>query len=868
MLPPQMPINEGGTLTRALLGLSIAAVMLMWTSARAAKPEAAHLAPDERVVDQTIDALGDADFATRKAATEKLEQFGPEVVPFLQRYREHDDPEIRSRVLRVIRSFGWMEKGAIINRVTPGTAAARAELRSGDVIVKIDEIDINSHLELEKVSDDVPVTYYFWRAGKVLKVQLPPGLKGYFASNWDIAKGGNDQSRGLSVLAGNNPDYAEAFRRLRAARELGMDDPNSIIVLAGLASRALDRDLADECFKSVLAHVFCTATHRTSEEELNIPVTSPYTSWLMDRYANGAIGAELSHQLVDWFANAGRNGPMLEEVAIKPQADRPKFGFCRFYEDAARAKLDLHLRRYESAVAIPALPKEFPDLPAYHQVNVVGLQAAIRAGKSAEAARLGLLMLEDKALSGPTRPEPAMWGLASAAAQGDEASVDLFLTRLGQLKGPKLKTIESLASLDALNHPAAGAALRKHLDDHKLWSRPGRLHQIALANLVADPTATAETFDRWTRDSKLEDVDSALLATILTGALRFGDFDRAATIVDTLEKRFPDKFVFGRGSARRVIAFCKQNAGKLTGAWKELQGAVQMTPADKRIWVMRYDGQVFCVEGNLTVKHYEGLVVPPAPVSAVYSHFTLRPGGVAVLYPYGRTDPSVSGRRDRVMVLVLGENPQKWVPMLDWDGPSDFKERGEVVRAMADRLVGKSYPALPGGTLRDYSRVGNDLMWYEGDILVHVQIAAQKVRDIGAEIGRLAGRDRPVRVYLPEERFDTRWVLFSDCGVWAFDTRDGSLGRIPLGLKDENIITCALPRQQFGKNGDNTFIGVSPQQGGQIFIFDPRTKKVTPTKGYCGLGPNDWYAVQSQRWYVADPQEVIHSQYLARLAKK
>ena len=124
-------------------------------------------------------------------------------------------------MLSVMRSFKWMAQGAIVTTVHARSPAEQLGLRSGDVIVKIDDFDVNTHTDVTKARapDDRPATLYVWRAGEVRKVAVGPGKVGIRMSNWDIAKGGNDHSRGLTALGEKIPNRDEAYIRLRAAQK-------------------------------------------------------------------------------------------------------------------------------------------------------------------------------------------------------------------------------------------------------------------------------------------------------------------------------------------------------------------------------------------------------------------------------------------------------------------------------------------------------------------------------------------------------------------------------------------------------------------------------------------------------------------------
>src|SRR5688572_22388323 len=120
--------------------LAISAFIAVFTqSAFAADQEVVTPAPDEAIVATIIDDLGAENFDVRKAASDRLKEFGPSVVPMLQKYIDHDEPEIKARVNGVIKSFAFMRDGGIINIIEPGGRAEKLGLKMGDVIVKIDD---------------------------------------------------------------------------------------------------------------------------------------------------------------------------------------------------------------------------------------------------------------------------------------------------------------------------------------------------------------------------------------------------------------------------------------------------------------------------------------------------------------------------------------------------------------------------------------------------------------------------------------------------------------------------------------------------------------------------------------------------------
>jgi hypothetical protein len=320
-----------------------------------------------------------------------------------------------------------------------------------------------------------------------------------------------------------------------------------------------------------------------------------------------------------------------------------------------------------------------------------------------------------------------------------------------------------------------------------------------------------------------------------------------------------------------VVAFAKAHAKELDGPWADLRGIVQVLPGRDTgtAWALRYDGEVFRTSADGTLERFDGLTPPPAPVSCAYPHLRVTATTVAVQYPYGRIGFD-HYNADVPNVIYLFDAAKKcWTLLAASDGPIEMGNETDNGNALAARYVAKHYPPLPGGMVRECSSQGYVFHWFEGEILVHVDRKTYRLIDLSAEIGKLAGRDSPAHLYRADRIEIAKPLLMSDCGLWQFDPVEGTVTRVPLGLTDENVMTLFMPENLYGKRADGTMlIGVAPQQGGEIFIVDPATAKVTPTHGYCGLGPVDWFAVRRENWKNQDPQAAVHAQYLAHIAGK
>lgn len=847
---------------------------------------AAPATEDERAVAAIIEDLESDVSRVREAASDRLERLGPDVVPVLERYRDYDNPEVRARVNGVLRAFAWMRQGAVVTDVTGGSPADRLGMRVGDVVVKVNDTPVATHRDFSRLRDkDRPTAVVLWRAGRTVKIEVPAGKVGFSSSNWDATKGGADQSRGLAALSRGKPaDLDEAYARLRTARTAGLEDMNSLDMLAALAAQRFDAVYADDVYRG--AHPppgDCRLTHDDNDRRMRgLPFASPHTRALLARYRAEPYAPTLAHELEEWFGDDGRNGPLLAELLAKPWVAGPEVADATFYHAQAQMRLGLHERRYDDVLKAHAT-RVNDQMPPYFEQTILTLQAAARGGHADRAAALGLAMLNPKDLADGDKPQPAWWGLAAAAVGGDAKGVDAYLARLTEMSPDERRSAEGLASVDALNLPPAAAALGRWFAGRKDNDRdpqPGRLEQIALAGLVADRDATGERFDALTRGrTPGGGASGAYDVTLLTGLLRFGRYEAASAAADAIAARQKDNANAKAAceAARKVVAFAAAHKAELAGPWKELRGVVRVTPrpSDGSTWALRFDGEVFRVGKDGTVKRFDGLpAILPAPVTVGYDHLSPKPDHVAVLYPWGRGHVTESNGELPDAVYLLDESAGRWVPAEQWKKPIGPDRRSAVTRGLLAGQVARDYspPADdlgPAPTPRMSTRPRPEQLWFEGDVLLYVDPKTGKATDLSAAVGKAAGRDRPARVYRPASPVDKTYLLLSDCGAWTFDPAGGAVRRVPLGLADENVMACRLrepnyPRPPAGK----AWVGVAPQQGGQIFLVDVKAGTADPRPGgFNGLGPEDWYADRKEQWHVVDPQPALYAWLLGRVGK-
>lgn len=848
------------------------ALFLTFVAGSASGEEPA-LAPDEKQIADLIKDLGSTDFNVRASASERLKQVGPEVIPMLQRFSDSDDPEIRARIRGVMRAFEWMQDGAILFSVEK-TSPVAALLQPGDVIVQIDDVDIKTFTDVNPTLKNAAglAKARVWRRGRVLQVDLPKDkVVGVGFASWSIARGGNDHSRGLAELVGDNPRHDEAYRRLKAAYASGMEDNFSMYILSALAAREHDGVFARKCYEASMAsHANCNRTHYEPPPPINsLPYCGPHGQWLTKKYLEGPNTPELAHEVEDWCATKGRNRPMLREALVNPWVgDATSADQLRIHR-SAKYRLAFHERRWDDAWQHWT---EIGDATVTGEWGTLAIQSAVRRGDARAAAELAVRMLQGPSIDPAAKefPEAALWGLALASATEDQAAIDIYLQHLNQLDDKQREVVAGLASVNGLWQPAAARLIRKWVGD-KPRLKPTRFEEIALSSLIADPAATPAQFDAFTKAYPPAGTTGTFDVDCLTALVRFGRYADASVAVDRFAKRYvsaPPHIVL---NARAAIEFGKAHAKELDGKWKDLRGFVEVLKLADRgeTWVLRYDGRLFVIGKDGTARAFPAIPEPPSAVSLSGAHLRAGKGGVAVLFRYGHREFGALHPDVRAEGYFADASHMKISPISELKSPiaeqPDREMRSLMTRAAVERAHGPTADGLPRASMD----IGFGYLYYEGDVLVYLGQDAREPVNLSLEIGRLAGIDGPAEVYMPNVR-DRRFnLIYSNCGLWQFDTTTAKLARIRLGLDDENVITCLMPEKIYGTPADGkTAVGVAPQQGGAIVLVDPATAKVTATNGFNGLGPNDWYAAHLLWQHVNDHQSAIHAAYLERVAKK
>ena len=836
----------------------------------------ASLELDEKEIDGLIKSMGSSDFAVRERATARLRTLGPEGVPALVRYRNHDDPEISMRVESVIQSFEWMKQGAIVVRTEFGSQATNLGIRPGDVIVKVNQTPVLGRATVSQVTPDEERTLSIWRAGRIMSVKIPPGTIGVYLGNWELAKGGNDQARGLGMFerGGGRPNTIEVYGRLRQARQAGMNDPWTIGLLGCVAAQLMDHAYAMECYR-IFRKQFgnCNLSHERMDRLFhNLPFDGPHSAFLLERFRSEAWTPSLYHELEDWFGHHGRNYPMLKQVLGEPWRNADQIDVdARRFDAEARIKMEVMERRWADALRdYDAFSVEFID--GSNLRHACAIMSAIHLGRADRAVEIAAKVLE----SGKDWPDligwlgPDLWyAFTAAGAAGDAAGVERLSKLIRAMDVNTRQRMIDGTFNSAINDVNAAELTLPLIGEVARLPRTGNALANYYALLAACPTTTREAFEReWANRPK--DATAAINLGAVNAFLRFGAIERAKEAWDgclTLNKR--DIPPPEAKPLERAIEFASENAKRLAGDWSALRGAIQIIDGVEpgTTWAVRWDGAVLFIDAAGAAHEYAGLPPSPVPMRALRHYLTV--GRTSAMFVPEREPFSMFGGWNcQRPCYVLDRAAGKWVDACETEVELDPTIPGgkvEAARAAMFRYVNKTYP-LPGGEKRWFVENSPGSMWFEGNLRIDCDRMNLAITDMSAEVGELAGLHGPAEIYQLGRHPSGRGpLIYTNVGLFTRGLR--GLERVELpGLKNQNVHMVEMDHERYdGVDYGGTLIGVAPQDGGQVFVMDD-DGALHPTRGFCGLGPNDWFANQFCRSTKAQPPvgEVIHRLYLER----
>ena len=803
----------------------------------AAPPPATQPAEIARFIEQ----MADPRYRVRQEAYEQLRLMGPAILEMLYPYRNHADPEIRTRVRELLSSYSWLSTGAMVVKVQPNSRAEQLGFQPGDVIVRMNDTDITGQNEIPLLRATTNRTLVVWRAGRLREVPVPPGIIGFYSTNWDMTKGGENQSAGFAALAAGRIE--EAYARLNQAFLDGMEDTWGVVALAGAAEHALDHPRAMEVYDRLLRNAWyfhAQSEMNLLERQFGLPLSGLYTAVLLDRLKNRPAGVAPPdvEQVRAHLVGPGRNWRLAKE--IKPATARPDY-----------AAIYLALREGRLRQAINDYAVSGKETAA----TALAVQAAVREldVKSACDAAWELVSAYVERTAPAQEAAVSLWAVAAAAADGNDAQVSRLVPNSTGLD--RFMQLLQTASPQWRAHTAVASRLgpfmmTKVVDMNMLSESAKRAYVRETLELMAiSKGGAAEDWDRAAPAMNLAALRwpelEALRGRFL---LRYGRYDEARKALalagtpdqpagqpaedDRPERpRNPAAARNELEAMKRAVEFLSAGAARLDKDWAELKGTLYLYPgrAEKTHWAVRWDGQAILVDTAGKLRQYPGL-------AAGQSHQANAGDRIVAA-----GESTLCLRRGQI--YLLDEDKGRWIVTHaaagDW--PSAEPAENAPGLDLALRHVVAAHPAGgPGRELWAYCAGpgGWQLFQFGGDIALAVRPADRKVLDLSREISGLARQDTPVAVYRITMVAGKPRAAFipTDHGLWTLDA-DGKLQAVPLADAPAKVMVRILPRPE---RADKLYVGLPPQQGGKVYELDLATMRAGATKGFCSFGPDEY----------------------------
>jgi len=773
---------------------------------------------DEAMIKQLIEQMGSRKYKTREKAYKRLKAMGPAAIPSLARYRGHEDPEIAGRIEALINENRWMTRGAIIVWMDRDMPAGKMGLKVGDVVVKINETDITGYKDINTVSSS-QLTYHIFRSGKIIQVESPTGKIGITVSNWDFLKGGNDQSRGMAALSAKR--YDEAYARLDQARRDGMEDRYVLNYLIGLAEYHLDHKRAMEVYsvyRKLVGPQVDEQSHQYAFRHSNLPIGTVRTAYLMHRMKAEPFSVELWHQLDTWFLRGGMNLPMARQIAAKKwpaDAAAAAGPHAQFWHGWSRMKLALVQRRWDDVLT------KFTAAPSRRTANMA-LLAAMEKGDVERACNVGLYLLSKSRDQGYYLPSEWMYACAAAYLGGrDDLAGQLWQEVTKASPRGFDRTFTSTYEM-LLGHPVLAEKMLPAL--RPLAARPGcKRAALRLLRVMRDqpdltPQMWSEAFEQLGNRTVWKRYFGS--ANVYAG-LRFGRYHQ---FMEFTRKYWPAHAV--NDAYFRTAEVLSENAERLDSDWSDLKGTLRIYDGPKKgeFQAVRYDGRAFYVDPEGKVHPY-----PDLAASA--------PGDRIVVVTSSSAGTICVGRR--AQIYLLDEQNRRWIASYAGSGIRSEVWTFSRAAPAAVKYVIKEYPVTGSGreaTWSDNGPKGWRWIIFNGGIGIVVNPATRKVVDLSRRIGALAGEGGRVAVYRCGAVGENLLVP-TDRGLWMMDPQ-AKITPVALPTGQKNVMTVIL---RYPARKGKVYVGVVPQQGGQVYEMDVKTGKMSLTGGYCGVGPEDAY---------------------------
>ncbi len=724
--------------------------------------------------------LSDCSYKVRQAAQAKLVDMGSPVVPLLQRLVEGSDAEAALRIQDILRRYRYLSSGVLVTWVDPAGTAAKAGILAGDVIVKIDDIEVASAVAVNPqymysptalIYNQVPRVYQLRRQGQSLTVQAPAGQFGINIADWDNAVG--SKAKLLAFGAFYAGVLNQAYPLLKQVQgELNRDE---LYALAGVAENALDHQFAIGVYRQAadgqdepypFKAVPAINVRGPICSQVRAQVTSLHTAWLMEKWRKNQVPAG---DFAQWLLGPGHNLPLARKVAATktPRPENTGESNQQWHNLVlARMKIAMYDRDWNTVIS------NLSDHLCPATANVA-LRAAIEKMDYDKVCELGLYLAKDCQASAASADNAGcILALAALWLADRNDLADKLVAELKKLEPAILEKLAASPEADATEIPALDAKTLPLLEQlassqptpefikrmHRRWARFPDLTSTkwsALNAKYAPQPGRGGVMQMGFYDQRLQTVDPTLIWC------RLGQYDNQAlqqlSPVVVTNNYYPANMYGLPDAPRNALAIRwlkeRENAKRLTGDWAQLSGTMTVSAGLEKDshWAVRWDGQVFYVDPEGKITKYDGIE------PNTFNDF-IRTGSV-MAFPSGTIYVCDS------QVYLLDDKLKRWAPTFAapcWAGgvrnPQNPYNSAIIpgwdmwntpAAPPALKYLLANYGAAPG---REMTASGTGLVgcrcWlFNGGIAISADEKTGEVTDFSRQIATLAHKDKPVKVY-------------------------------------------------------------------------------------------------------------------------
>lgn len=813
-----------------------------------------------------VEQLGDPSFVRREQAQERLESYGHHLLGRLIPFRDHRDVEIASRIAAVFEANIWTKRGALIFRLEPGSQAVDLGLNAGDVVLRIEDIDVASINEIRMVPDTQRRELIVLNTEGMRTVTVAPGRIGIWLSSWEEEVGGMEQLRAIKLLD-DSARWPEARRLLQAVHDRGVNDLWTTAALSGLAASELDHAAALRLWQPMARTRSRAMGWEDVQDHIDrgLPLGSVALAHALAVHRDAPDQPAAQDELLALATFVEPNLRLIDQVGSRLPRDPATGNPTRvFTADAGRAWVRIAAFRGDYREAMD-LYRNYAG--GTHELAADAMLVALK--QDPVFAQSLAMMFREQVLRGVQDAPERPYGLYAFALTAMDQQ------RIGIVPGLPNTYRPSDIDLSLNARPLAvwQQAVGTPIADLLRLPAVARHSEQLVAQLV-QPRA----------DQAQDNAARSLALQLLAANPQLRLTEPIAQFLEQVDRNL-DQLSASDLDARLVLAF-RLEQWELMQQWiRDLKPSEAIaTELKTRLEAVRSLGRSDTVDAALT----QGVIDVIADTddgstwalrwdgSLLHVRADQAPAGITTITPSSPWRASLTASVIRAaqggVLLWHSDQPGEPVRFVDAaDGthriarPDDLDDKlthsGMIAAVLARHAVhaGRLGAEQQTPRLLCLRERAHGWWWtrWEDDLAVAVHPESRRTVVIHEAVRQQIGGDSPAvfgpsRIELDPQSL---WVPTAQ-GLWRFDLTTAELTRIDLNQQADRQPLRIL---NWPNRADTVFVGVCPSVSGSIFALTRQGSdwKVEATGGFCGQGPNDVFHDLREVLYHQQKLEVI-----------